>query len=69
MSLEIPDSPSGLHPRLRGLLVCPDCRGELDDRADGLVCAACRWRYPVIDGVPRMVPEERVRLREKPPRT
>lgn len=53
-----------LDPRLRALLVCPRCRGELADHALGLACPSCRRLYPVIDGVPRMAPEEDVRLRD-----
>lgn len=51
-----------LDPALRALLVCPRCRGELEDHDDGLACLACRRLYPVIQGVPRMVPEESRRL-------
>ena len=48
--------------RLRGLLVCPGCRGELSDHASGLACRACDCLYPVVDGIPRLVPEESKRL-------
>lgn len=47
-----------LEPRVRALLVCPRCRGELEDAASGLRCRPCRRLYPVIDGVPRLAPEE-----------
>lgn len=47
-----------LDPRLRANLVCPRCRGELQDAPRGLLCPPCRRLYPVIDGIPRMVPEE-----------
>jgi SAM-dependent methyltransferase len=30
---------------LRDLLVCPECRGALDEDMDHLVCPACRKRY------------------------
>ncbi len=66
-----------MDPRLRGLLVCPRCRGELEllpsaivvprsrtgtPRAEAtaeeeLRCAACRARWPVVDGVPWLVEE------------
>lgn len=51
-----------LNPQLRALLVCPKCRAELEDHAAGLACQTCRRVYPVIDGVPRMVPEESRKL-------
>ncbi len=56
---------------LVALLVCPGCRGELerelDDRAAicGLICRPCGRRYPVIDGVPRLVLEESAPLRAR----
>jgi uncharacterized protein YbaR (Trm112 family) len=42
---------------VRALLVCPGCRGELDDLEAGLRCGACRVVYPVVAGVPWLVPE------------
>ena len=39
------------------LLVCPRCRGDLDDRGATLVCGACRLAYPIVDGVPWMLEE------------
>lgn len=55
-----------MDPRLRGLLVCPRCRGELvvvgSGRSDlaaeeELRCGACQVRWPVVDGVPWLVEE------------
>ncbi|MEZ4319137.1 MAG: Trm112 family protein [Myxococcota bacterium] len=43
--------------RLRALLVCPVCKGDLDDVPDGLRCPADRLVYPIVDGVPWMLPE------------
>ena len=54
---------SGLHPRLIDALVCPECRGELGTAPGSLRCGACRLRFPVIDGIPRMAPEEQRRER------
>lgn len=49
-----------LSDELLALLVCPQCRGDLryDRDADKLTCEACALRYPVVDGVPVMLPEE-----------
>ena len=47
---------------VRALLVCPQCRGELLGEPRGLVCPPCRRLYPIIDGIPRMAPEEAIRL-------
>ena len=47
-------------PALRALLVCPRCKGALDDAPDGaaLVCPACRLAYPVREGIPIMLLDE-----------
>lgn len=49
-----------LSPRLLAVLVCPKCKGPLENReAEGaLVCAACRLRYPVRDDIPIMLIDE-----------
>lgn len=46
---------------VRALLLCPRCRGELGDEPEGLLCLPCRRLYPIIDGIPRMAPEEALR--------
>ena len=49
-----------INPDLRALLVCPLCRGELEDHPDGLVCHKGHpdaLLFPVEDGVPMMVRE------------
>jgi uncharacterized protein YbaR (Trm112 family) len=46
-----------LDDRLRGLLVCPDCRGPLEDRRSGLACEQDQLLFPVENGVPVMVVE------------
>jgi uncharacterized protein YbaR (Trm112 family) len=42
---------------LLDILVCPRCRGELEYRPaeSSLVCATCRLRFPVRDGIPIML--------------
>jgi len=47
-----------LSPRLRALLVCPSCRGELTDQTEGLICIECARLYPVVAGVVSFAPEE-----------
>lgn len=49
---------------LRALLVCPLCRGELEDRPDALVCRVDRVAFPVVDGVPYLIRETARRLGE-----
>ncbi len=42
------------------ILACPKCKGEvtLNERGDGIVCAACRLEYPVTDDIPVMLVDE-----------
>lgn len=37
-------------------LVCPVCAGKLAARNDALACRACAARYPVLQGVPLLLP-------------
>jgi uncharacterized protein YbaR (Trm112 family) len=46
-----------LDPRLRELLVCPECRGALIDVPGGLVCERDAVLFPIVDGVPWMILE------------
>jgi uncharacterized protein YbaR (Trm112 family) len=48
----------GVPADLRGLLLCPDCRGEFVDLPQALACPSCRRCYPVVDGVPHLIPEQ-----------
>jgi len=38
--------------------VCPDCRCELSPFTDALVCVsdACRKAYPIVEGIPVLIP-------------
>jgi uncharacterized protein YbaR (Trm112 family) len=55
-----------LSEELLAILVCPQCRGDLryDRAAEKLSCEACRLRYPVVDGVPVMLPEEAEKIEQ-----
>ncbi len=39
------------------ILACPVCKGSLTPGRNSLRCEACRLRYPVVDGVPVLLPE------------
>ena len=44
---------------LLAILACPSCKGDvrlLDE--SGLVCDACRLKYPITDGIPVMLVDE-----------
>jgi SAM-dependent methyltransferase len=71
-----PASPSevGYRGRVELVLVCPGCRTRtadridvrtLESRGDVLVCD-CGRRYPVIDGVPIVLPQPAAYLRAEP---
>ena len=51
-----------MDPRLLEILVCPICKGPLEQRkAQGnaeLVCKPCRLAYPVKDDIPVMLEGE-----------
>lgn len=46
------------------ILACPKCKGEvkLTAEGDGLVCDACRLRYPIKDDIPVMLVDEALAL-------
>ncbi|MGH8014361.1 MAG: Trm112 family protein [Candidatus Binataceae bacterium] len=45
---------------LLDILACPKCKGELrlTDQEDGLVCEACKLRYPIREDIPIMLIDE-----------
>lgn len=56
-----------LDSRLLDILVCPECKGELEYRPDQeemLICHSCGLGYPVRDGIPVMLSEDAVRVDE-----
>ncbi len=55
-----------LSKELLDILACPQCKGELVLLADdsGLICHACRLKYPIRDDIPVMLVEEAERFGE-----
>lgn len=47
-----------IDPKLLEILACPKCKHELALQGEWLVCASCRLRYPIRDGIPVMLVEE-----------
>ncbi len=49
-----------LDPELLEILVCPECRGELEYDGDEeiLRCPACRLEYRIEDDIPIMLIDE-----------
>ncbi len=52
------DPRTKLDAGLLELLACPVCKGPLFSAEDSkkLSCPACRREYPVVDGIPDLVP-------------
>lgn len=46
--------------KLLEILACPKCKGDLvlTPEKDGLICEACRLKYPIRDGIPVMLVDE-----------
>ena len=46
--------------KLLDILVCPVCKGPVRyvRKADELICPVDRLAYPVVDGIPVMLPSE-----------
>lgn len=43
------------------LLICPNCKGEIDYREEQDVIACmgeCKFEYPVVDDIPHMLIDE-----------
>ncbi len=50
-----------LDAALKELLVCPQCHGELEERADGLLCARDGLLFPIRE-FPVMLIEEATKV-------
>jgi len=40
------------------ILACPVCKKEVELKGEELVCMRCGRHYPIVDGIPRMLPDE-----------
>jgi len=45
-------------PELLEILACPVCKKEVELKGEELVCVGCGRRYPVVNGIPCMLPDE-----------
>ena len=43
---------------LMEILVCPVCKGSVEQKGERIVCAKCKKAYPVKDDIPVMLIEE-----------
>jgi len=47
-----------ISPELLKILACPVCKREVELKDEELVCVGCGKRYPVVEGIPNMLPDE-----------
>ncbi|SNB45021.1 Trm112 family protein [Geobacter sp. DSM 9736] len=49
-----------LSQELLDILVCPQCKGELEllGNSAALLCSPCRLKYPIRDDIPVMLVDE-----------
>ncbi|MDJ0808775.1 MAG: Trm112 family protein [Desulfobacterales bacterium] len=54
----------GLKKELLEILVCPQCKGDIDinENENGLICEACRLIYEIKDDIPIMLVDEALPL-------
>ncbi|MEW6101816.1 MAG: Trm112 family protein [Candidatus Omnitrophota bacterium] len=43
---------------LLDILACPDCKADVEEINDKIVCKKCGKKYPIKDGIPVMLIEE-----------
>ncbi len=55
-----------ISPDLLSLLACPACddRPALELDGETLLCAQCRRRYPIVDGIPHLLVDEAIEPKE-----
>lgn len=51
-----------ISPELLAVLACPNCedRPGLEARGSALYCRGCDCFYPVVEGIPHLLPENAV---------
>jgi len=62
--LSIGGNDMSISKELLDILACPKCKGDihLTEAEDGLICDACRLKYPIKDDIPVMLIDEAIRL-------
>lgn len=48
--------------KLLAILACPACKESVRQEGDFIVCAPCRKKYPIREGIPVMLVSEAVDL-------
>jgi len=47
-----------INKKLLEILACPMCKADVKLKGKELVCVKCGRRYPIVDGIPNMLPDE-----------
>jgi uncharacterized protein YbaR (Trm112 family) len=42
-------------------LACPACQGVLRAEGDTILCIACARRYPILNGIPILIPDRAIK--------
>jgi len=51
-----------INEELLKILVCPQCKGDLEFVGDGLICHACNLKFKVENDIPIMLIDEAEKL-------
>lgn len=51
-----------IQERALSVYACPSCKGKLESRENALHCGACKVTYPLVDGIPDFLLEDREQL-------
>lgn len=43
---------------LLDILACPDCKADVEEKENKIVCKGCGKKYPIRDGIPIMLIDE-----------
>jgi len=54
----------GIDKELLDILACPKCKGDiyLTEDGSGLICKACKLKYPIREDIPVMLIDEAEKL-------
>lgn len=47
-----------IDPKLLEILACPICKKKVELKGKELVCVGCGRHYPIVNGIPNMLPDE-----------
>ncbi len=48
----------GIDAKIRSILRCPSCQGNVTDDAEGMQCVSCHRKFPLVNGVLRFVDKQ-----------